>query len=73
LGVDGTGIADAPPRKRFVGMPRLTVVMVAHIKGFPDVLQFEGKKTSAYRQVGNAYPAPVYSQTNTVFFFLGVV
>ncbi len=32
LGVDGLGIADAPPERDFVGMPRLTVGMTAAIQ-----------------------------------------
>ena len=59
LGVDGMGIAYEPPEKDFVGMPRLTVEMVAKIQGFPDDWHFTGKKTPAYRQVGNAFPPPV--------------
>lgn len=59
LGVDGHGIVDAPPDHDFVGMPRLTVRMAARIQGFPDDWLFSGKKTSAYRQVGNAFPPPV--------------
>jgi len=59
LGVDGLGIADEPPAPDFVGMPRLTVRMVARIQGFPDSWQFAGGKTAAYRQVGNAFPPPV--------------
>ncbi|NTV63725.1 MAG: DNA cytosine methyltransferase [Oscillochloris sp.] len=59
LGVDGVGIWDSPPGPDFVGMPRLTVRMVARLQGFPDDWQLAGRKTAAYRQVGNAFPPPV--------------
>lgn len=59
LGVDGHGLADHAPEPGFLGMPKLTVRMAARIQGFPDKWQFEGRKTAAYRQVGNAFPPPV--------------
>lgn len=59
LGVDGIGIVEEAPDRDFVGMPRLTIPMVARLQGFPDDWVFTGKKTPAYRQVGNAFPPPV--------------
>lgn len=59
LGVEGRTIANEEPDADFEGMPRLTVRMVARVQGFPDSWKFTGKKTPAYRQVGNAFPPPV--------------
>jgi DNA (cytosine-5)-methyltransferase 1 len=59
LGVNGLSLAEEAPDPDFVGMPRLTVRMVARLQGFPDSWAFAGRKTWAYRQVGNAFPPPV--------------
>lgn len=59
LGVNGGSIAEEPPGADFEGMPRLTVRMAAMIQGFPASWEFSGRKTAAYRQVGNAFPPPV--------------
>ena len=61
LGVDGLGIADEIPGPDFPAgrRPRLTVAMVARLQGFPEDWTITGRKTAAYRQVGNAFPPPV--------------
>lgn len=59
LGVDGLGLWDDAPGQDFVGMPRLTPRMTARIQGFPDDWRIFGRKTAAYRQIGNAFPPPV--------------
>ena len=59
LGVEGISLADHPPSKDYVGMPRLTLEMCALVQGFPRDWKFSGGKTAGYRQVGNAFPPPV--------------
>ncbi|MHA7777096.1 DNA cytosine methyltransferase [Roseibium sp. M-1] len=59
MGVEGRTIAEFAPDPEYVGMPRLTIRMVARLQGFPDSWNFFGRKTHAYRQVGNAFPPPV--------------
>ncbi len=59
LGVNGHGLADNSPEKDFIGSPKLTVKMTALIQGFPGDWEVTGKKTPAYRQIGNAFPPPV--------------
>lgn len=66
LGVDGLGVADAlgetknEDRDLFGERgPMLTVAQAALIQGFPADWEFQGRKTAAYRQVGNAFPPPV--------------
>lgn len=67
IGVDGLGIADAAPGAEtpvnFV--PKLTNAMVARIQGWSgpgyewDFGDRKGRKTTTYRQIGNAFPPPV--------------
>lgn len=61
LGVEGISLADDPPAADAPGdfLPRLTCEMVARIQGFEPDWQFAGRKTSRYRQIGNAFPPPV--------------
>lgn len=59
MGVEGRSLAETAPPPDFCGMPRLTIPMVQRLQGFPDSWQFFGRKTTAYRQVGNAFPPPV--------------
>lgn len=65
IGVDAHGVADdAPfPPKPEGFMPRLTTEMVARLQGWgpePEYTwAFTGRKTSRYRQIGNAFPPPV--------------
>lgn len=67
IGVDGLGIADTAPGPEtpvdFV--PRLTNEMVARLQGWHgpgyewDFGDRKGRKTTTYRQIGNAFPPPV--------------
>jgi DNA (cytosine-5)-methyltransferase 1 len=63
LGVDGMGVADAPPPRGALKNhnPKLTIEMVARLQGWQDDWnwEFAGRKTSKYRQIGNAFPPPV--------------
>ncbi|WP_284162511.1 DNA cytosine methyltransferase [Frigidibacter sp. SD6-1] len=59
LRVNGKTIAEDAPEPGFEGFPRLTPRMVARLQGFPDDWHFVGRKTQAYKQIGNAFPPPV--------------
>lgn len=64
MGVDGWGIADAAPGPDYPidFEPKLTWPMVARIQGWDEDRfrwEFSGRKTSIYRQIGNAFPPPV--------------
>ncbi|MER5366037.1 DNA (cytosine-5-)-methyltransferase [Streptomyces sp. NPDC002722] len=69
LGVCGLGVANDSVEMKRQGSqerdlfaaagPKLTVEQAAIIQGFPQSWKFKGKKTAAYRQVGNAFPPPV--------------
>jgi DNA (cytosine-5)-methyltransferase 1 len=63
MGVDAMGVANDAPSKgqEFSPGPKLTCDMVARIQGwsaeYPWI--FTGRKTTKYRQIGNAFPPPV--------------
>jgi DNA (cytosine-5)-methyltransferase 1 len=62
LGVDAMGVANsAPPAGTPADYaPKLTIEMVARLQGWKgDDWEFAGRKTSKYRQIGNAFPPPV--------------
>ncbi|MGW1112535.1 DNA cytosine methyltransferase [Streptomyces albidoflavus] len=61
LGVNGGGVADAVPDVHAAVnlLPKLTVAQVALLQGFPPEWRISGRKTSSYRQVGNACPPPL--------------
>lgn len=67
LGVDAMGLENEAPGKDFKPRagatgPRLTTKMVARIQGWHGEFadwEFLGRKTSVYRQIGNAFPPPV--------------
>lgn len=58
-GFRGVLSRDGTIREGYENMPLLTVPMAALLQGFPPEWKFTGKKTHAYRQVGNAFPPPV--------------
>ncbi|MER5256287.1 DNA (cytosine-5-)-methyltransferase [Streptomyces sp. NPDC002855] len=59
IGVNGSSVADQPPSPGDPLPVKLTVAQLALLQGFPPDWEFAGRKTSAYRQVGNAFPPPV--------------
>ncbi|MCD0443963.1 DNA cytosine methyltransferase [Glycomyces sp. A-F 0318] len=75
LGVDAMGVADMAPGPGWEPAgdapgPRLTNAMVARIQGWtgPEFSgwRFHGRKTSVYRQIGNAFPPPVAKDLGAV-------
>ncbi|MGW6575505.1 DNA cytosine methyltransferase [Streptomyces sp. NPDC054945] len=61
LGVNGGGIGDDVPDTSAPDdlLPKLTVPQVTRLQGFPADWVLAGRKTSSYRQIGNACPPPV--------------
>ncbi len=62
--MDALGVADAAPSADdpVTLLPKLTCEMVARIQGWDGTeyqWEFTGRKTSNYRQIGNAFPPPV--------------
>jgi DNA (cytosine-5)-methyltransferase 1 len=63
MGVDALGVADTAPSASDPAslVPKLTTAMVARIQGWDDGdyrWTFTGRKTTTYRQIGNAFPPP---------------
>jgi DNA (cytosine-5)-methyltransferase 1 len=68
LAVDGYGVANAAPGRDLPTshIPKLTNEMLARLQGWEtsdeyhwDFAPARGKKTTIYRQIGNAFPPPV--------------
>jgi DNA (cytosine-5)-methyltransferase 1 len=64
MSVDALGVADSAPgaSDSVTLLPRLTCEMVARIQGWNGEeyeWTFTGRKTTSYRQIGNAFPPPV--------------
>jgi DNA (cytosine-5)-methyltransferase 1 len=64
MGVNALGIADAAPAADdpVTLLPKLTCAMVARLQGWDEAeyrWTFTWRKTSHYRQIGNAFPPPV--------------
>jgi DNA (cytosine-5)-methyltransferase 1 len=64
MGVDALGLADTAPSRHDPAalLPKLTCDMVARLQGWDDgeyLWTFTGRKTTRYRQIGNAFPPPV--------------
>ncbi|MET7694170.1 DNA cytosine methyltransferase [Streptomyces sp. NPDC005483] len=71
LWVDAMGVADFPPDDSVPSdfRPKLTTEMVARLQGWgrePEYAwEFTGRKTTKYRQIGNAFPPPVARAVGT--------
>ncbi|WAL72563.1 DNA cytosine methyltransferase [Kitasatospora sp. YST-16] len=61
LGVEGASLSDESPSAGFPvdHWPRLSVRQTAILQAIPDDWRIYGRKTRAYRQIGNALPPPV--------------
>lgn len=74
LSVDGGGIADSSPDQDspYCLIPRLTNEMVARLQGWNSSAEyawkFTGRKTSQYRQIGNAFPPPLAAAVGQSIF-----
>ncbi|MFJ8477434.1 DNA cytosine methyltransferase [Kitasatospora sp. NPDC094011] len=61
IGVEGASLSDDSPSADFPidGRPRLSVRQAGILQSIPEDWQIYGRKTRAYRQIGNALPPPV--------------